>query len=127
MPVVACRIEVSTTTFLTKENEMTNAHQAAEDFVNALNIKFPVIESYDEAFGIVPGRKFIKIVREREGQARSVFAFVEVETGKLVKAAGWKAPAKRVDGSLQSKYDLSVDLDQAVQDADRYGSFLYIR
>ena len=38
------------------------------------------------------GQKFIRIVNPVHG--RSVHAFVDIATGDLLKAAGWKAPAK---------------------------------
>ena len=40
------------------------------------------------------GKRFVKIVSESgHGGAKSVFGFIEKETGLLWKAAGWKAPA----------------------------------
>lgn len=84
---------------------------------------------------VEPGAKFDRIViranmsgAHDEGQ-RSVHAFVERATGRLVKPASWRSPAKRKDGSLQSKYDLSdtADFATAVLNADPYGSYLYIR
>lgn len=107
----------------------TTTSPAAERFAAALNEKFPVVNSWDESFGTTAGQKFDRITRQRDGVDRSVHAFVERSTGRLVKAAGWKAPAKLVDGSLQSKYDLS-DEDEfkaAVAAADRHGGYLYIR
>ena len=38
------------------------------------------------------GRRFVKIITEAHGQ-RSVFGFIEKDTGKLWKAAGWNSPA----------------------------------
>lgn len=101
----------------------------AADFAKALNEKFPVVNPWDDSFGITEGAKFDRITRERDGQARSVHAFVEKSTGKLVKAAGWKAPAKRSSGELQSKFNLSTPegFAEAVEAADQYGSYLYVR
>lgn len=106
---------------------MVNGIGLAEDFATALNEKFPVVQSFDESFGITRGRKFSKIVRIRDGRPVSVFAFVELETGKLVKAAGWNAPAKLVTGELQSRYNLDTEFDAAINHADQFGSFLYVR
>lgn len=40
------------------------------------------------------GKKYIRIVRSRpDGTSRSVYCFIEVATGNILKAAGWKAPA----------------------------------
>ena len=74
------------------------------------------------------GKRFDKIVlsyttqhdreRGREG-SRSVHAFVERETGLLIKAAGWNAPAK-IKSGLAAKYNLETDFDKALAAADAY-------
>lgn len=46
-----------------------------------------------------PGKKYIRVVEERPGQ-RSVFCFLEASTGAILKAAGWKAPAKGIRGYI---------------------------
>lgn len=64
--------------------------------------------------------------RDRAFSHGSVHAFVERETGRLIKSAGWSAPAKW-GNDLASRYDLS-DADQyakALDLADPYGSYLY--
>lgn len=43
-----------------------------------------------------PGRKYTRIVGAWEGRDRSVHAFVDLATGDVYKAAGWKAPAAGV-------------------------------
>ena len=45
-----------------------------------------------------PGRKYIKIV-VTTGGSRSVYCFLDMK-GNIYKAAGWKAPAKHVRGSV---------------------------
>lgn len=55
--------------------------------------------------------------------SRSVYAFVERSTGALLKAEGWKRPAKGVRFDLASTEGFTA----AVEAADQYGSFLYIR
>lgn len=45
------------------------------------------------------GRKFVRIVSETHG-SRSAFCFVEIETGDVLKCAGWKAPAKGKRGNI---------------------------
>ena len=83
---------------------------------------------------VEPGQKFDRIVISytlgaltiNQTPQRSVHAFVEKSTGRLVKAAGWRAPAKRSNGDLQSKYNLTTDFALAVHDADPYGSYLYL-
>jgi len=56
--------------------------------------------------------------------SRSVFAFVEKETGALIKAAGWSMPAKLKSG-WATKYNLNTQFELAVEKADPYGGFLY--
>lgn len=102
---------------------------AAEEFVQELNAKFPVVNSWDKSFGINEGKRYDKITRVWDDKTTSVFAFVERATGKLIKAAGWNAPAKLSTGELQSQYNLhdSQSFQAAVRNADQYGGFLYVR
>jgi hypothetical protein len=46
-----------------------------------------------------PGKRYVRIVMDAKG-SKSVHAFVDVENGDLLKAAGWKAPAKGARGNL---------------------------
>ncbi len=47
------------------------------------------------------GKKNVKIVRTEYGsQGGSVFCFVEIATGNVLKAASWQAPAKHARGSI---------------------------
>lgn len=72
------------------------------------------------------GKKFDRIVQSYKGHTRSVHAFIERATGKLIKPAGWNAPQRDKDG-LAYRYDLSTPegFDKAVADSDPYGSYLY--
>ena len=62
-------------------------------------------------FATEEGRKYIKIVDgyldDNGGmlQSRSVVAFINKETGDVLKPAGWNAPAKGV------RYNLYTDID----------------
>lgn len=44
------------------------------------------------------GQKYARIVEE--GNQRSVFCFVDLSNGDILKAAGWKAPAKHARGNI---------------------------
>lgn len=81
-------------------------------------------QQIEEPWKIKKGSKFIKII-----SGGSVHAFVEIATGKLIKPAGWSAPATKSNGELQSKYNLLEDESfEAVKEAcDQYGSYLYAR
>ena len=94
----------------------------AQLFAEALSQKFPDYEFYVEA-----GVKFDKIVKRSvkyAGDQRSVHAFVERATGDLIKAAGWKAPAKIKTG-WATKFNLVTDFEEAIESADQYGGYLY--
>lgn len=54
---------------------------------------------------------------------RSVFFFVEKETGDVYKPASFKAPAKHVRYRLADE----TSFQKMKENIDRYGSFLYIR
>ena len=116
---------------------MLLAHKFAQALQNKLNDpegdqqkRFP---GFLYTLEVESGKKFDKIVisyttdldREqgRQGQ-RSVHAFVERETGALIKAAGWKAPAKLKSG-WATKYNLDTEFEKALAVADPYGSYLY--
>lgn len=45
------------------------------------------------------GQKYLRIVRD-DGRQRSVFCFVDKATGDILKADGWKRPAKHARGSI---------------------------
>jgi hypothetical protein len=46
------------------------------------------------------GQKNVRIVANDQGGSRSVFCFVRIADGAILKAAGWKAPAKHARGSI---------------------------
>lgn len=48
------------------------------------------------------GRRFARIV-ETQGTHRSVFAFVEIATGDVLKAASFKIPAKHARGNIHDE------------------------
>ena len=82
-------------------------------------------------FSVEHGRKFDRIVQvsSDHGLHGFVHAFVERATGKLIKAAGWNAPAKYAGGVLASKYNLSDETEYmvAVHESDAHGGYLYAR
>jgi len=50
------------------------------------------------------GKKYARIVRQETfGTGRSVFGFVDLENGDLLKAEGWKRPAKHARGNVLDK------------------------
>jgi hypothetical protein len=101
-----------------------------ESLVEQLNIRFKVdsVESghnHTYLFKYDVAKKYIKVWRHdvyngevREG--RSIFLFVDKETGAVYKPASCKAPAK----GIRFYIDFLVDHPELV---DQYGSFLYLR
>jgi hypothetical protein len=66
-----------------------------------------------------PGKRFVRIVMHTP--SRSVHAFVDLTTGDLLKAAGWKEPAKGARGNLLTGQD------EVRQRFDWSGHYLYKR
>lgn len=71
---------------------------AAQSFVDWINGEADTPEGYVWSLD-TPGAKVVRIVVERHG-SKSVHAFVDLATGDLYKAAGWKAPAKGARGNI---------------------------
>ena len=101
-----------------------------EELVEVLNNEFKVnaIESGHSNYHqleIDGGRKYIKVwsylVRGGERiSGRSIYCFIEKETGAVYKPASTKAPAAGIRFYLD-------DLLQHPEKCDQYGSFLYRR
>ena len=69
-----------------------------------------------------PGKRYVRIVMSARG-SRSVHAFYDIKNGDVLKAAGWKAPAKIVRFNL-----LDTDsFDRMIDACDWAGRYLYIR
>lgn len=81
----------------------------------------------DMPYEVEIGSKYIRIV-DCSYNSRSVHAFVDRTTGDLLKADGYKRPAKWKDGpatvgSLLDDHAFAEILERA----DRYGGYLYKR
>lgn len=72
---------------------------AAQAFVDWINTEAAIPNGYRYTLD-APGRKNVRIVMDYNGTGRSVHAFVNLETGDLLKSAGWKTPAKGARGNL---------------------------
>jgi len=60
--------------------------------------------TYDpsKTFSVSFGRKYAKITsRDANGSGGGVWGFVEIESGNLLKAASWSAPAKHARGNIE--------------------------
>ena len=76
--------------FLASIRECISAHLVRNNFKN---LTVPTI-SVDPG-----GHKYARIVRD-DGSSRSVFCFVNKATGDILKADGWKGPAKGARGNI---------------------------
>lgn len=59
-----------------------------------------LLKNKEYSLDIEPGRKYVKLV-SRSGNSRSVWCFVDKETGDILKAATWKQPAKHARGNVK--------------------------
>lgn len=90
--------------FAVRVQEMVNEHTAEN---------FPSLTP--ETISIDPnGRKYVRIVRSGDS-SRSVYCFVERETGNILKAASWKTPAKGARGNIYAD-------DHGMQAVTAYGA-----
>ncbi len=46
------------------------------------------------------GRRYVRIVKSDDFGANSVYCFVDKTNGNVLKAAGWKTPAKHARGNI---------------------------
>ena len=107
-------------------NDDFNANKTEEQL---LDQAIGVYGLNEHVYKIKEGPKFLKIVRINDGSTSgSAHAFVEKETGKLVKTASWNSPAKKKNGELQSKYNLLDDdsFELLLKQSDQYGGHLYV-
>lgn len=88
VPNVPNKFDGALSSWLAKAQEIVSQH-TRENFPN---LPIPTLE-------IAGGKKFIKISKT-DGAGRSVYAFVEVATGDVLKAASWAAPAKGARGNI---------------------------
>lgn len=59
------------------------------------NVKFNTKLSIDPK-----GRRYVRIVKKDDFGGNSVYCFVDKTNGNVLKAAGWKAPAKHARGNI---------------------------
>jgi hypothetical protein len=79
---------------------------ALADFTDALQTRltahfanfYPNIEP--PVVSVEVGSKNVKVITTQPGPSRSVFCFIRRADGAILKAAGWKGPAKHARGSI---------------------------
>jgi hypothetical protein len=98
---------------------LTTTLTAAQAFVDWINDEADIPESHHFSLD-TPGPKRVRIVMHTPNQ-RFVHAFVDLATGDLLKAAGWKAPAAGARGNI------ITDLEEVQAEFDWAGRYLYAR
>jgi hypothetical protein len=87
---------------------MTTTHEAQErriDFSLALDRFVEGVEKLHKGAEVeavittMRGPRYTRVVAERWSQ-KSVYCFIDNETGDVLKAANWKAPAKHARGNI---------------------------
>ena len=63
---------------------------------NYPSLELPTVE-------VSNGRKYARLFVNRGNDSKSVWAFVNRETGEIFKPAGWSAPAKHARGNVFSE------------------------
>ena len=94
---------------LTKEIEEFAAQ--VQEFITAHTaVHYPSLEA--DLVTINWGRRYAKIIRTNQGQHSSnqccVYGFVDMHTGDIYKAAGWRGPAKHVRGMPVDRLELDI-------------------
>jgi hypothetical protein len=97
-----------------------NTNAQTQDFQTSLDnfcklLQDKINEHYKKDFAVLTpptitvdiGSKYIRIVRNENNAncspSRSVWGFVNRANGDILKAAGWKAPAKHARGSIYNQ------------------------
>ena len=71
-------------------------------------------------FIIQEGKRYFKVVRQYvNGSSRSVYAFIDKQTGNIFKPASWEAPAKHARGNVHN-------IDNGMDCCNKY-SVAYLR
>lgn len=83
------------------EDTQLDAFCAAVDAMRAPHFAdMPMsMQPYARPLTFERGTKFARIVK-CDGEQKSVFCFVRLEDGAILKAAGWKTPAKHARGNI---------------------------
>jgi hypothetical protein len=88
-----------------------------------------VFEPAKYIYGAEWGPKFIRITSKLgEQDGKGAHAWVEIETGNVIKSASWKSPQKGKNG-LAVRYNLfdPESVQKLSEKVDPYGGYLYSR
>jgi hypothetical protein len=96
-----------------------------EEYLEVLNEKATTIGT--TSYGVSKGRKFAKVLSQ--GSQTGVHAFVDLQTGDVIKPATWNAPQKNADGTFSVRFNLVDEESRALlfEKAEFSGGYLYAR
>lgn len=78
--------------FITKVQEMIDKDRKSSGY------------PFETVIAAVPGRKYIKVTKK--DTQTSVWCFIDVATGDILKPATWSAPAKHARGNIYNENPL---------------------
>ena len=96
--------------FIAGANKL-RADMLAKDFPT-----LAALPGYQNPLQVTEGPRYLRVVRE-ESSSRSVYCFIDKTNGDVLKAAGWKAPAK---GARSNINDADFGLSGVTQYGGRY-------
>jgi hypothetical protein len=67
-----------------------------------LKAEYPTCEHNWEKISVQIGTKYARLVTTFVGNVRSTMGFIDLTNGNILKAAGWKGPAKHARGNIRS-------------------------
>ena len=92
-----------------------NTEATIAEFISALNAKF----AGEWVFDTETGRKYVKVIKwPAEGDDSSIYCFVRLSDGAILKPASWKSPATGVRAWLD------LVLANALDGVDAHDSWL---
>lgn len=71
---------------------LDHVNNLLKDYISRNNYTF-LIERNAHIAKSAPGAKYMRLVHMEDGKARSIYCFVDLETGDLLKGS-WKSPVK---------------------------------
>jgi hypothetical protein len=88
-------MDTNSTRILAAIGDFVSRAQAVVD--EHRNRNYPSLDR--TVLSVEPGKKYARIVAD-DSVSRSVYCFINMENGDILKAASWKAPAKHSRGNI---------------------------
>jgi hypothetical protein len=99
------KVGIMSNDIVTAMERKTAVAYALSEYLDILNDEQVIPEGYSYS-AVQSGSKYRIVMHSRGGGGDSVHAFVDANTGDLLKAASWKVPAKGVRYNLLTEMDV---------------------